>query len=223
MTARSHVYSVLSVVALCSGCIQTSGAMRLELEPVKSLIALDESVVLSTRLIADDGPVCLSRTHHFEIECRRVDHEGETLHGSGQVFLCGTGYVVMLPLWPVLHTISLLDVADTQERYMTLDADSIVKGQLVFAPSERYGERFLAVAKAEWGELTERINWEPGIYEIKVKLVNEVVGFYARPLFWTPYRPAVEATVRIEVGGSARPNVPVPVPEGVKYETTGSP
>lgn len=213
-------FFVFSIAPLLMACTQEPGALRIELSMADEQISPDEPISLDAKLVAVEGPVCLSRWRHYEVIARQVAGKTE-LSGDNRVFVCGTGLIMVLPFYPVLVIAPLLDVSDAQGRFEVLNGgEEMTCRPLSIAPDRRYGESYLRVDVDLEDDENFGRTWEPGDYEITVRLLNEHLGVFPPPLFWSTYKPTVESTIRVTVQGGVESSTGANrVPQGTRYTT----
>ena len=188
--------AMLVLTCLASvGCTNKPGALQLELAAEDYEIRPTDSIRLHANLSAPEASVCLAEYYSFQVELRRKN-SSEVVTSRG-LWVCGTGFVSSIFLYPVFCSISLLDLGDMMGRFDLIKQGDERNHSLEIAPAE-FG---LHVRMDSMEEPTEKLDrsWAPGRYTIKVRLQGTEPVFYPAPLFWKPYSQPVESEIEIEV------------------------
>jgi hypothetical protein len=176
------------------GCINTPDALELQLAPRKTVFAPNEPVILDTTLIAVDGPVCLDKVVHFNVDIQRTDAR-ERME-SPPVAFCGGAF--LHPLYPVIASVALLDVADLLDRYVVLSPGKEQRQTVRLFSFDSQHVWTGAIDDDPW--LTRPpYNLPSGKYHLVLTLAT-YSDLYPAPLFWKVYdQPIVaETDFRIE-------------------------
>ena len=186
---------------LLAGCTNAPRALRLEISAAKQTISSQDSICLTANLVAEEGPVCLAKSHRFIAEVSRMGDNAKPMSTDEFVFHCGTGIVECLLLSPVLLPVTILDVGDSLGRYTVLQKGDQENHDLEIFIGQNEGKDFCSLWQpSKMGE--SRHAWPPGEYHVKVRLQNDVesaIGIFPPPLFWWPYSRPVEAQTSIVV------------------------
>lgn len=192
----------LIVVALPIGlgCVNDPGALRLDVRLPHAELLPDEPLRIDTSLTAVRGPVCLSRSHYFTVEVRPQAPATRPEFGRTMRGFCGTPFMALWPLFPILYPAAWLDVLDLSGRYRLLSTGASLD-RILYARPERFGREGDCVAVVlDDPDRTNRIaEWRPGHYEAIVRLQNRNTTWFPAPLFWRVFEPEVVATVKFAV------------------------
>jgi len=157
--------------------------------------------VLKAKLVAKTGSVCLDRGNFIAIE---LQHPDWAKPAASRDWPMGREQYVGPAMYPVSSTGMLLDVLDSQSRYVTVDPRRPIE-RLLRLTAYRGG---LAVQDFEspfhpykdWIPLPNPLG--PGRYHVRARLVTETSYYFAHPLFWKPYDKPVIGETEIVIGGS---------------------
>jgi hypothetical protein len=204
--------SILSCLLLV-GCTSAPNALHMELAPVQEAFEPNEPILLKARLVANKDPVSMDRGNFIAIE---VTHPDWAEPAKSRDWPVGRKQYVGPVLYPISSTGMILDVADSQSRYVIVEPG-------------RPLERTLRLQAYRGGLTVEDVearsyrDWIPlpgplreGHYHVRARLVTETNFYFVHPLFWKPYdQPVVGETdfvIRPGAGATRTPTGPTPTP-----------
>ena len=191
---------------LVAGCTNMPGALQIHLAADKSQFMPHEPIQLQVTLSAVDAPICLGNSYYFHVDMWPVDRECEAAQ-SKDPWVCGTAFVsmlpVLIPIYPLGLAISVLDVADTLDRFEVIEKKEKKISNLSIIP---LAGNSLAVLHGKDDTIPWQTDqkWEMGEYKIRARLVDGGMRLFPAPLFWKPYNHPVEAEVRIKVAAKSQ-------------------
>jgi hypothetical protein len=173
--------------------------LDLQLAPTQEAFATGEPILLKARIVAKKGSVCMDRGNFIAIE---VQHPDWPNPAKSRDWPIARQHSVGPAMYPVTSTGDILDVLDSQNRYITVDPGKPLDRTIRLTPY-RGG---LTVQDIEAPTYPYR-DWiglpsplRPGRYSIRARLITETTFYFVHPLFWQPYSQPVigETEVVIE-------------------------
>ena len=190
-----HAVTLLSTCLAVAGCTNKPGSLQLELTTENQEIRPTDPIRIHATLSAPKAPVCLAEYYSFQVEMSRKDgHEVVTSRG---LWVCGTGFVSSVFLYPVFYSMSILDVGNMMGRFDVIKKGSERTHSLEVIPGESILHVMMDSTERPTGKLDP--SWTPGQYVVRIRLQGTEPVFYPAPLFWKPYNQPVEAEIEIEV------------------------
>lgn len=197
---RASILAALVIeLFVLGGCTNPPGGLELTLRPIKQIFEPDEPVRLDAVFSAHGGAVCIEKpsplSMKVDISCIGSDEQ----FSAANLVFCGTPYVLLLPLFPVMMAAELVDVADVGGRYLI-----VPDGKLRSWPFQlvRNGTTVLAMSARQTSrerDSAARTQWPAGRYRVRIALRNPSRSNPPPPLFWTVYSQTVEADAEFSV------------------------
>jgi hypothetical protein len=168
------------------GCTSAPNAMELQLSPAQEAFATNEPILLKAKLVAKKGSVCLDRGNFIAIE---LQHPGWAKPATSRDWPIPRQHFVGPAMYPVTSTGDMLDVLDSQNRYITVDPGKPLERSIRLTPY-RGG---LTVQDVEAPSYPYR-DWiglptplRPGRYTVRARVITETSFYFVHPLAWKPY------------------------------------
>ena len=189
---------------LLAGCTNAPNALELRVSPDKKEFPHGDPVLLNATLTATGGSVCLANSYAFAVELDPADGSA-SLQGSDQRFGCGTALMGILPIYPIILPVALLDLGDASGRFTVISHGQQKTRRLALG---RFGSGLEVCSAREFHRRKEAGTVKtlpPGEYGVRVRLINEHVGGFPPPFFWKPYEHPVTADTRLVIKRAAVP------------------
>ncbi len=177
--------SILSCLFLI-GCTNAPNSLSMELSPAQEAFAPEEPILLKAKLVAKKGSVCIDRGNFIAIE---VQHPDWAKPATSRDWPVGREQSVGPAMYPVSSTGFILDVLDTQNRYVIVEPRRPLERTLRLTPY-RGGLTIQDIEAPtypyrDWIRLPNPLR--SGRYRIRARLVTETSFYFVHPLFWKPY------------------------------------
>ena len=177
--------SILSCLLL-AGCTNAPNALDLELVPVQEAFALNDPILLKATLVAKKGWVCLDRGNFIAVEVTGPDWDQPAASRDWPV---DQDQFVGPVMYPVSSLGCVLDVADSQDRYVIVKPGQPLERSIRLTP-HRGGltvQDLVAPSPPyrDWIPLPSPLR--SGSYRVRARLITETSYYFVHPLFWKPY------------------------------------
>lgn len=199
---RRSAAAFVALSMFVAGCASNPGALEITVHPRKPSFAVDEPIEVDVRIVAHDGPVCIARSHWFDIDLSRVSGSERSYKGSEKGPFCSDSLAAFFP-WAAL--VPMLDVADLGGNFNVISQGQPMAAYLKVTHG---GKRTMRGSPARAVPVHDgprrvappiRMPWQPGEYELTASLINRHVGNWPPPFFWKPYRYPISATTKITI------------------------
>jgi hypothetical protein len=183
---------------LVAGCTDAPNALDLQLAPAQEAFALNEPILLKAKLVAKKGSVCLDRGNFIAVQ---VTHATWAEPASSRDWPIAREQFVGPVMYPITSLGDVLDVADSQDRYVIVEPGKPLERSIRLTPY-RGG---LTVQDLEaptypyrdWIRLPSPL--ASGRYRVVARLITETSFYFVHPMFWHPYNKPVVGETEIVI------------------------